>query len=245
MFFVLRTKNASRNNFSHIERMKAIKEINEKLVEKWVDGREKRADLIEWMIPKVNYKYREVSPQEVENSLEQNNIYLARSSIIPVIKIHDQNFWFLGSFREYFKGERILSDFGGTCKYVKYLRHEEDNKKSSESPLKCALRETREETKGLLNDSIENAIEKGNYTIFEGKGKEKGSTREHVIYFYVVFVDYRDIKDLPTKYLKAKKLVKEKLGPLGFYLQANILNRVHRTARNLTDFVSFLNDYQK
>ena len=60
-----------------------------------------------------------------------------------------------------------------------------------------------------------------------------------------ILLDGKDIKDLPSTYLKAKRLVKEKLGPLGFYLQGNVLNRVHRTARNLTDFVSFLNNYKK
>lgn len=228
---------------------KERKNIQANLIKKWVDGRNQRHKLIEWMIPKISYDYREVSPEKVKERIHNlsNKYKIARSSIIPVIKIQNQNFWLLGSFREKFKGERILSDFGGTCKYSAL--------NLAESPLDCALRETKEETKGLLNDAIEKAIDKDNYTIFEGIAVPNISSHEssnyrnkykhNIIYFYIVFVDYKDIKDLPATYLKSKRLVKERLGPLGFYLQDNILNRVHRTARNLTDFVSFLNNYKK
>lgn len=230
----------------NFENLKNRENIKEELIRKWVDGNRQRDNLIDWMIPVEVFQYREIAPDTLLYNQERNiNDRRApktwRSGIIPVVKIQGEQYWILGSFWESFAAGRILTDLGGKCKWNK------------ESPLVCALRETKEETKGLLNPIIEKTIEKGkeSYTIFEGYNKKRNQN----IYFYFVFVDYEDVKDIPYQFSQIYELPvkdkngkfnkgEERLGPLGFYKQSDILNRKERTARNLTDFVSFLNGYK-
>lgn len=232
----------------NFENLKNREQIKGTLIRKWVDGNRQRDNLINWMIPVEEFQYREISPETLLYNQERNSrIKTWRAGIIPVVKIGGEQHWLLGSFWENFSAGRILTDLGGKCK------NQGNNK---ESPLSCALRETREETKGLLNPVIEKAIynsqeKKGNYTIFEGYNKKRNQN----IYFYFVFVDYEDVKDIPYQFSQIYELPikdkngkfqkgEERLGPLGFYKQSDILNRKERTARNLTDFVSYLNGYK-
>ena len=226
-----------------------LKIIERSLIRKWVEGNRQPENLTTWMIPSEYYEYKEVNQNFAKSNYE--NYRVGRSGIIPVVRIDKNNLWLLGSFWENFKEGRILTDFGGKCENItnkdkRYSKTKDKGKEkekeviNAESPLECALREMREETKGLLNKPIENAIQKGTYTIFEGSNGEK----QRRIYFYFVFIDYEDVKDIPDLFLTTPKTVSERLGPLNFYKQSDILSRRYRTARNLTDFVSFLNGYK-
>ena len=68
--------------------------------------------LTDWIIPNKKYQYiHNITWKEFCN--DKN---VVRSSIIPVVKINDENYWILGSFKDYQETENpILIGFGGQC----------------------------------------------------------------------------------------------------------------------------------
>src|SRR5665647_350318 len=150
--------------------------IENDLRKKWINGRRSKHNLIHWLLPNIQYKYSEITNE----GRTQNDYKILRSGIIPVVTLDGNNYWMLGSFHDYPSNQPdpILTDFGGTCK--------------NEEPLSCAVRETKEESRGLLNGPIINAVEKGNYVIFEGSD----DVNKNKIFYYIVFVDYEEVKDI-------------------------------------------------
>jgi len=183
--------------------------------------------LIDWILPSVYFKYREVTYSEYcKNDKEYK---LIRSSIIPIVEIDGEQYWMLGSFHDYKNTEDpILTDFAGSC--------EKKDMKNGCPPLNCALRELREESKGLLNDIILNSIQnQKNIAIFEGVSKKMEK-----LYFMFVSLNYDDVKNIPMKFSQTE-ITYEKLGPISFYKQKDIKKYKYRTAKNLTDFIEYLN----
>lgn len=176
--------------------------------------------LVNWIIPMKKYKYKEVSWEHYCNSKN-----VKRSSIIPFVRTNGLKYWLLGTFRDYDNNNPILSDFGGKC--------EEEDRKDECPSLKCALRELGEESKDLLNIPVKNAINEGNYTIFEG------TYENEKIYFIIVELEYENVRNIPENF-KNKKWDKEFLGSLNFYRQRDIQTDIYKTAKNLTDFIDYL-----
>lgn len=217
-----------------------FKTLQSNLVDKWINGKRKGSpsNLRKWTIPEVNYVYRELPYTGIngnygENDKSQKDYKMLRSSIIPIINMDGENYWLLGSFHDYVGiGDPILTDFGGR------------KEKKTETPLDCALRELKEESKGLLTEPVLKALSyKGNdrkVTVFEGRDDEN----KQKIYFFIVVLNYNDVKDIPKRFEKVPYLTKEKLGPINFYPQNSIRSRGLRTSKNLTDFVSYLNQYR-
>lgn len=222
------------------------------LTEKWIVGSEKnrkykqerggnritRMDteyyaLVSWLLPNVRYNYKQVSQ---ENMCSNDGYKLFRSSIIPVVKIEEENYWMLGSFADYEKtGNPILSDFAGRCEAI-------DMKESCPATA-CALRELDEESSGLLSEYVREAMKNPrNIAVFEGISDE----RKEKVYFLFVSLKYEDVLHVPEKFSQTdmsemNRNKKEKLGPIAFYKQSDVKNFKYRTAKNLTDFIFFLN----
>jgi len=180
--------------------------------------------LINWIIPVKSYNYREISWDEYC----KNSVF--RSSIIPVVKMGNVNYWLLGSFRDYENSkEPILSDFGGKCE-------EEDiyESKSGCPALTCARRELHEENKGLLTELVNTAINKGNLAIIQGK------TYEDNVNFIFVELDYDEVKNIPREFKTVEWDGEELLGNLNFYKQSDLKTGRYRTSKNLTDLLQYL-----
>jgi hypothetical protein len=238
------------------DRLAKIAEKNDYLVKRWITGNKKnnyynktdRSDkiekgnleyyaLIDWILPSKNYTYREINMTEycdVKSDInKKNGEKLVRSSIIPIVKKDGENYWMLGSFHDYENsGDPILSDFAGSCEKI--------DMKDNCPALHCALRELKEESKGLLNEIIQNAIsaDPKNIAIFEG------IFQNEKIFFMFVSLNYNDIKDIPSLFLETDRMdhdKKNKLGLINFYRQNDIKKYLYRTAKNLTDFISYLN----
>jgi len=127
----------------------------------------------------------------------------------------------------------ILMDFAGTCEKA-------DNNDKCPA-LACAFREMGEESRGLLEPYVREAMETpSNVAIFEGVDE----IRKEKVYFIFISLDYEKVKDLPEKFNEQGKVKPwdrtEKLGPLAFYPQRKIHAYQYRTSKNLTDFISFL-----
>jgi hypothetical protein len=192
--------------------------------------------LIDWTLPSTTYKYREIKITEDNFSSYCNTdkkYKLKRSSIIPIVKIGKENYWMLGSFADYEKtGNPILSDFAGSC--------EKSDLKNICPPISCAFRELHEEVKGLLDEIIQKAMaDYKNVACFEGISEKKGEK----IFFLFVYLDYNDVKSIPSLFLETDRLdhnKHEKLGPIGFYKQSDVKKYRYRLAKNLTDFIGYL-----
>ena len=202
--------------------------------------------LVDWILPKKQYKYSEVSWDtycqlwELEARTLRIIPGVSRSSIIPVVKIDGVNYWMLANFHDYENsGDPILMDFGGAC--------EPDDALASACPsLSCAFRELAEESKVLLNSYVREAIDAGNIAIIEGTNYNWQKQKEEKINFLFVELDYEKVKDIPEVFStlpnpKNKEGRSENLGQLGFYKQKDIRAHKYRTSKNLTDFISFLN----
>lgn len=236
-----------------------LKNLHSNLEEKWITGKRKGSpsNLRKWTIPEVNYVYKEIPYVGINGDygVKENDYKLVRSSIIPIINMDGENYWLLGSFHDYVGiGDPILTDFGGR------------KEKKTETALDCALRELKEESKGLLtvpvldalnykdslfpkskpqnnkgqNNKKSLSVRERKVTVFEGRDDEN----KQKIFFFIVVLNYNDVKDIPKKFEKMPYLTKEKLGPINFYPQNAIRSRGLRTSKNLTDFVSYLNQYR-
>jgi hypothetical protein len=191
--------------------------------------------LVGWLLPDVRYEYRQVKQEELCN-FRDGEYKLFRSSIIPVVNIQGVNHWMLGSFADYTnEANPILTDFAGRCERI--------DLKEVCPATSCALRELQEESKGLLVVPIQEAMKNPrNVAVFEGINEEK---REKV-YFLFVSLKYEHVKDIPTLFSETdmsemNKNKKEQLGPIAFYKQSDVKSFKYRTAKNLTDFIYFLN----
>ena len=230
------------------------------LVKKWILGQEKNRKykqergenkitkmdieylaLVGWLLPDVRYEYKQVKQEEMckfrNSETAKNKQYkLFRSSIIPVVNIDGVNHWILGSFADYADTENpILSDFAGRC--------ESYDLKEKCPVTACAMRELEEESKGLLTKYVTEAMTNPrNVAVFEGVNEDK----KEKVYFIFVSLKYEDTKEVPSQFSKTdmseiNKNKKEKLGPIAFYKQSDVKNFKFRTAKNLTDFIFFLN----
>ena len=220
------------------------------LVEKWILGQEKNRKykqeragdkitkmdieylaLVGWLLPDVRYEYKQVKQEEMcKDKYKQYKLF--RSSIIPVVNIEGVNHWILGSFADYADTENpILSDFAGRC--------ESFDLKEKCPVTACAMRELEEESKGLLTKYVTEAMKNPrNVAVFEGVNE--------VLYFIFVSLKYEDVEKVPAQFSQTdmsemNKNKKEKLGPIAFYKQSDVKNFKFRTAKNLTDFIFFLN----
>lgn len=230
---------------------------NKELVEKWIlkkpknpyytninkdenkdiinEGDNEYYALIEWIIPDKKYQYTEIIPsleifckdyKFVNGRIVKNQKKLTRSSFIPVVNINGKQYWMLGSFHDYSNTKTpILMDFGGSCNEF------EDMKGCP--PLACAFRELEEESKGLLPQIIDN-IKNLQKVVFI-----QGETKDEIIYFIFVFLEYNDVKHIPRIFLDIKNPKYEKLGPIDFYDKDKLFNREYRTSKNLTDLITF------
>lgn len=238
-------------------------EKNQMLINKWILGKPKNLyykvnnvspinkndneyyALILWTIPSKIYDYKELNKRS-NNFWNKycNSTNTIRSSIIPFVNFEGKKIWLLGSFHDYDNTENpILTDFGGKC--------EAEDRRNKCPNLRCAMRELEEESKNLLSEVINSAIQnQDNYTVFEGtyiKNKHSKYPKNEHIYFMFVQVKYDDVKDIPTLFSQKKseslELGKqvEKLGKLGFYDQNDLLNFKYRTSKNLTDLIMYFN----
>ena len=224
------------------------------LVEKWILGQEKNRKykqerggntitkmdteylaLVGWLLPDVRYEYKQVKQEELCKD-KYKKYKLFRSSIIPIVNIDGVNHWMLGSFADYADtGNPILSDFAGRC--------ESYDLKEKCPVTSCAMRELEEESKGLLTKYVTEAMKNPrNVDVFEGINEEK----KEVLYFIFVSLKYEDVYQVPAQFSQTdmselNKNKKEKLGPIAFYKQSDVKNFKFRTAKNLTDFIFFLN----
>ena len=195
--------------------------------------------------PKTRYFYEEVSWEEFLDNRYTGN-YTIRSSFIPYFLGPDgMKYWVLGSFSDYPRD--ILMDFGGTCiTYVPPLSKKErargDYQESHyQHQFGCALTELNEESKGLLVKPVLRSLGVGN-----GVQVYRGKYRDEYVWFVMVPVNYNEMVNIVNVFVNTPNvLTKEKLGPLGFYAEMDIINKKHRTSRNLTDFVNYLRRFQR
>ena len=192
-----------------------------------------------YTIPKVKYTYQSV-PWEVFIDNTYDTYKTVRSSFIPYVMIDDERYWVLGSFHDYPKD--ILMDFGGSCIIFdppkKYLKKNQRQLRHYQHQFGCAMLELNEESKGLLVKPVMSSLGNGDgVSVYRGSDKEK---REYV-WFVMVPLDYDEVKNVIGKFDDAPYVLKgEKLGPLDVYKESEMLNKTHRTSRNLTDFVNYL-----
>lgn len=180
--------------------------------------------------PKKRYKYQQIPFDEYMNYMDfwgnRGDALVKRSSFIPYTVQNGERVWILGSFWDY--PRQILTDFGGSCQY-------ENNKKINLTPLGCATKELHEESKGLLTRPIltnfgEIPLDK--YEIYRGiAGRE-------IVYFVLVPLNPNESEKLITK-INQKDYSKERLGPVDFYTENDILSKRYLTTNYLTDFVDY------
>ena len=191
-----------------------------------------RADkIVKYTVPKSNKKfsYRRISWDKYMRN-EYDGFFSVRSSIIPLTTIDDKLYWLLGSFHDY--PRYILADFGGGCVI------NQGRERSRQSPFSCAITEVHEESKGLLTQPILKMIGSLNsddFQIYEGKNY---NTKEK-LYFFFIPLFYNDIAEIPNIFNNSPD-IKEKLGPLDFYLESDIYDKKYLTTYNLTNFIDYL-----
>lgn len=192
--------------------------------------------------PKVKYIYEEVT---WENFLD--NRYTGkktiRSSFIPYFFGQDGlKYWVLGSFVDY--PQDILTDFGGTCIiYDPPLKKKQRDRgvlqqEHYQHQFGCALTELNEESKGLLVKPVLKSLGVGvGVQVYRGYDRIKNE----YVWFVMVPVNYDEVSNVINMFPDTPNVLKkEKLGPLGFYAEVDMINKKHRTSRNLTDFVNYL-----
>ncbi len=191
--------------------------------------------------PKIKYKYRRMNWGEYISD-DYKGYRTIRSSIIPVTTIKDKTYWLLGSFWDFPK--EILTDMGGMCKMwdpkgIKGQRPPKDQEKNRKSNFGCAIIELHEESKGLLVKPVLRSLgslDNKDIYIFEGIDY---NAKERVIFIFAP-LKYDEIKDFPEIFLELEDSIYEKLGPIDFYLEQDILDKQVKTSRNLTDFVNYI-----
>ena len=191
--------------------------------------------------PKIRYRYRRMSWDNYISD-EYTGYRTVRSSIIPVTTINGETYWLLGSFWDFPK--EILTDIGGACKMWEPKaikgqpppRKQERNRKSN---FGCAIIELYEESKGLLVKPVLKflgSLDNDDIYIYEGIDYKQ---KERVIFIFVP-LDYNEIRFIPEQFISLPDPIYEKLGPIDFYAEEDILAKRYYTSRNLTDFVNFL-----
>lgn len=204
--------------------------------------RRQREDQIRaYTTPKIRYNYRKLSWDDYISN-RYNGYRTERSSIIPVTRIGEEIHWLLGSFWDFPK--EILSDFGGNCRTweppaKKGQPRPRDQERNRQAPLSCSTIELWEESKGLLVKPVLKALgslPNNDIYIYEGLD---GRKKERVI-FMLLFINYDEISNIPYEFETIKDNRFERLGPLDFYKEEDLLRGKYLTSRNLTDFINFL-----
>ena len=189
-------------------------------------------------IPRDSYEYEMVSWK-----LFLGNTYdgykTVRSSFIPYVMINNEKYWLLGSFHDYPKD--ILADFGGSCIIFNpprnQLKRGQSQSRYYQHQFGCAMLELNEESKGLLVQPVLKSLGEKEPTIYRGVNHK----RKEYVWFVMVGLVHDTNKNIPNVFEKVPYVLKgEKLGPLDFYKEFDILNNKYRTSRNLTDFVRYL-----
>lgn len=191
--------------------------------------------------PKVRYRYRRMSWDDYISD-EYHGYRTIRSSIIPVTTINDETYWLLGSFWDF--PREILTDVGGACrmwdpKAPKGSPPPRDQERNRKSNFGCVIIELQEESKGLLVKPVLRSLgslDNEDIYIYEGLDDRN---KERVIFIFVP-LEYGDIWNVPDKFLQLPDSIYEKLGPIDFYKEQDVLDRKVLTSKNLTDFVDYL-----
>lgn len=191
-----------------------------------------------YTIPKTNYTYEKVS-WEVFLDNTYDGFHTVRSSFIPYVMIDNERYWVLGSFHDFPKD--ILMDFGGSCIIFdpprKYLIHNQRQLRHYQHQFGCAMLELNEESKGLLVKPVLQSLGTNQVSVYRGSDNYK----KEYVWFVMVPLDYNVVKNVINEFPNAPYVLKgEKLGPLDFYKESDMLNKERRTSRNLTDFIDYL-----
>lgn len=182
--------------------------------------------LVDWIVPAKTYRYKMASWEEFTNDKSASRV-----GIIPIINVEGDNYWLLGQFHDYVKTpDPILSDLGGQCE-------------KSENSYDCLFRELREESNekltNLIRRNLEDAVENRSWMqIYKGF---HGGKSPDTIYFIFVNTEYNEFLNNPRLYTENTGKTGESFGSRSFYNQQDLLNRRYRTAKNLTDFINYLN----
>ena len=212
--------------------------------QKWSDIRRtvekkdwKRGD--NFTFPKTRYRYEPV-PWEVFMDNTYTTYKTVRSSFIPYVMQDDQRYWILGSFYDFPRD--ILMDFGGSCIVYdpprKFLCPGQRQMRNYQHQFGCAMLELNEESKGLLVKPILRSLGANPVTVYRGIDDRY----KEFVWFVMVQLNYEEVKDIGSRFAEAPYITGEKLGPIDFYNELDILdpNGKYRTSRNLTDFVNYL-----
>ncbi len=191
-----------------------------------------------YTIPKVRYKYEQVS-WEVFMDNTYDTFKTIRSSFVPYVMFNNKRYWVLGSFYDFPRD--ILMDFGGSCVLFdpprEFLQPNQRQMRNYQHQFGCAMLELNEESKGLLVKPVLKSLGTDGARVYRGSD----NTKREYVWFVMVQLDHHEVKPLVDKFESAPYILKgEKLGPLGFYKESDILNKVYRTTKNLTDFVNHL-----
>lgn len=195
-----------------------------------------------YTIPKVRYKYEPVQ-WEVFLDNTYDTYKTVRSSFVPYVNINDQRYWLLGSFHDFPKD--ILMDFGGSCVLFdpprQYLGPNQRQMRNYQHQFGCAMLELNEESKGLLVKPVLKSLGTS-----DGIGVYRGSDdiKKEYVWFVMVPLDHSEVQNIINQFEGAPYVLKgEKLGPISLYRETDVLNKNHRTSKNLTDFIDYLNKY--
>lgn len=186
--------------------------------------------------PDVNYDYK-IVPWEAFMDNKYTGYTTIRSSFIPYTIINGENYWLLGSFVDF--PNDILADFGGSCIVWDPPRQYAQGKhqhRNYQHQFGCAMLELNEESKRLLVQPVLKSLGTNKPTVYLGYDNKN---KTHV-WFVKVFLPYEEIQNIPNDFVNTPLVINEKLGPLAFYKESDILNKKHRTSKNLTDFVDYL-----
>ncbi len=189
--------------------------------------------------PKVKYEYRNVTWEEFISD-RYTGYKSVRSSFIPIVIIDEERHWLLGSFHDF--PNDILMDFGGSC--IKWdpprkYAHGRTQSKNFQHQFGCAMLELNEESKGLLVQPVLHSLGTNKPVVYRGTNRD----RKEYVWFVLVQLPYEKVTNIPHEFEVSPYVhEEEKLGPLGFYKEREILgkNFQHRTAQNLTDFINYL-----
>lgn len=189
--------------------------------------------------PKTEYKY-EIVPWEAYLDNTYTGYKSVRSSFIPYVMIDNEKYWLLGSFHDFPRD--ILMDFGGSCILwdpPKQYAQGRSQMRNYQHQFGCAMLELNEESKGLLVQPVLRSLGTVKPTVYRGTDERK----KEYVWFVMVPLPYEAVGGIPGLFVDAPYVLQgEKLGPLDFYKESDVINpdSKYRTARNLTDFVSYL-----
>ena len=119
-------------------------------------------------------KANRIYPAKIEDLFASNSI---RSGVIPYTTINNEIYWLMGISKHY-----LWSDFGGGCKVAK-----------GETPYLCLIRETNEETNGLLTKVVKDSIERKEGVFVWAAYDGNGNVIEYLVITPIPYQDYEDI----------------------------------------------------